>query len=351
MKKFFFVLFVSSLLFHPHSIRADEGMWMPHQMQDLNLEKLGLQIPPQHVYGGKEHVLMEAIVNFSGGTGSFVSRKGLILTNHHVGFSALQRASDEENNYLKDGFLADKYRNEIPVVGLYIDIILSYEEITDKVIEGVYDSSQDEIKRNRLEMKLKQIIDDTEKREPGVRVQIAKTFGGRHYYLYRFKRLKDIRIVYAPPLDMGKFGGEIDNWTWPRHTADFAFFRAYISPDGHGQEYHEENIPYEPKTYLKISLEGFEEDDFTFVMGYPGKTYRNDMLPEFMYAVDLMNEKVDQYQYLINFYEYAVKDQPSKELKYISKLKSLHNSIKNYRGKLEGFIEEDIYQKKALGIL
>jgi hypothetical protein len=347
MKTLLNVSTVFLLLFCLQYSKADEGMWMPHQIEDLQMENSGLLISPQEIYKTDGTGLMNAIVSFGGGTGSFVSKEGLILTNHHVAFGALQRASDATNDYIKNGFLAISRNEELPAHGLYIDILLSYEDITEQIYKDFQNNMSDELKYKYLERRSKEIIAEVEQQEPQTRVKIAKTFGGRNYYLYRFKRLRDIRIVYAPPIDLGKFGGEIDNWIWPRHTADFTFFRAYVSPDGKGEEYHQDNIPYNPQSYLKISLKGFREKDFSFVMGYPGKTYRNDMLAEFLYSADRMRQRKDKYQHLIDFYETATLGNRAVEIKYASKIKSLHNTVKNYKGKLEGFEKENIYQKKT----
>jgi hypothetical protein len=327
-------------------VKADDGMWMPHQIADLQLESSGLLISPDEIYKESSTGLMNAIINFAGGTGSFVSDEGLILTNHHVAFNALQRASDEKNDYLQNGFLAKTRKDELPAQGLYIDILFSYEDITGEMYDGFSDKMTDDEQYWFLEQKAKDIIAREEEEDPQIRVKVASVFGNRNYYLYRFKRLRDIRIVYAPPIDLGKFGGEIDNWIWPRHTADFTFFRAYISPDGKGTEYSPENVPYRPKSYLKISLQGFREGDFSFVMGYPGKTYRNDTYSEFLYSSDLMRFRMEKYQDLINFYEAATAGDRAMEIKYAGKIKSLHNTTKNYQGKLEGFEKENIYQKK-----
>jgi hypothetical protein len=201
-------------------------------------------------------------------------------------------------------------------------------------------------KWDALDKAKKEIIRALEKESPDTRIKIAATFNGRQYYLYKFKRLRDIRIVYAPPLDLGKFGGEIDNWMWPRHTADFTFLRAYVSPENEGRAYHPENVPFQPDVALKISLKGFKEGNFTFLMGYPGKTFRNETVAEFKYSIERMNQRIEKYQKTIDFYESYTKGNRETELKYASKVKSLHNSSKNYTGKLEGFEKRSILDKK-----
>ena len=345
MKFITLIIIVLTVLLLNSILTADEGMWMPHQMQELQLDELGLKMNPADLYKENGFGLMNAIVNLGSGTGAFVSKEGLILTNHHVAFSTIQQASDANNDYLKNGFIAWNKKEELPAIGKYADVLISYEEITEKIISKIHPDMSLEEKWQTLDKEQKKIIKAMEAESPDTRIKIAATFNGKNYYLYKFKRLRDIRIVYAPPLDIGNFGGEIDNWMWPRHTADFTFLRAYISPDNVGRPYHEDNVPFQPEVNLKTSLNGFQEGDFTFLMGYPGKTYRNETVAEFKYAIDLMNQRIDKYQKNIDFYESYTKGNRETELKYASKLKSLHNSLKNYKGKLEGF-----EQKNILGI-
>lgn len=345
MKFITLIIIVLTVLLLNSILTADEGMWMPHQMQELQLDKLGLKMNPADLYKEDGFGLMNAIVNLGGGTGTFVSKEGLILTNHHVAFSTIQQASDANNDYLKNGFIAWDKKEELPAIGKYADVLISYEEITEKIISKIHPDMSLEEKWQTLDKEQKKIIKAMEAESPDTRIKIAATFNGKDYFLYKFKRLRDIRIVYAPPLDIGNFGGEIDNWMWPRHTADFTFLRAYISPDNVGRPYHEDNVPFQPEVNLKTSLNGFQEGDFTFLMGYPGKTYRNETVAEFKYAIDLMNQRIDKYQKNIDFYESYTNGNRETKLKYASKLKSLHNSLKNYKGKLEGF-----EQKNILGI-
>ena len=191
------------------------------------------------------------------------------------------------------------------------------------------------------------MIKQTEQKGPDIRAKVAEIFGGRNYYLYIFKRIKDIRLVYAPPLDLGNFGGEEDNWMWPRHTADFAFFRAYVSENNIGTEYNSNNIPYSPASYLTISLEGIKPGDFSLVIGYPGKTYRQFTLAEFQWSREQLEERAAKYKKIIDFYEQASQNDRELEIKYASRIKSLNNSLKNSLGKLTGFKKADIDQKKA----
>ncbi|MCK4893449.1 MAG: S46 family peptidase, partial [Calditrichia bacterium] len=274
MKFITLIIIVLTVLLLNSILTADEGMWMPHQMQELQLDELGLKMNPADLYKENGFGLMNAIVNLGGGTGAFVSKEGLILTNHHVAFSTIQQASDANNDYLKNGFIAWNKKEELPAIGKYADVLISYEEITEKIISKIHPDMSLEEKWQTLDKEQKKIIKAMEAESPDTRIKIAATFNGKNYYLYKFKRLRDIRIVYAPPLDIGNFGGEIDNWMWPRHTGDFSVFRVYSGPDGKPAEYSEENIPLVPKHYLPVSVKGIEPDDFAMILGYPGGTQR-----------------------------------------------------------------------------
>ena len=171
-------------------------------------------------------------------------------------------------------------------------------------------------------------------------------YSGNQYYLFTFKRLRDVRIVYVPPQDLGNFGGEVDNWMWPRHTCDFSFLRAYVSKDGLGAEFSPDNVPYKPRSVIKLSLDGVKDGDFTFVMGYPGRTYRNYTLAEVKFDRDALVRRVDQFKEMIAFFEKAGQGKRDVEIKYASLVKGLYNSLKNMQGKIEGMEKIDLFGKK-----
>lgn len=324
----------------------DEGMWMPHQMKELNLKELGLKMDPDNLYKKDGTGLMSAVVYLGGGTGEFVSPAGLILTNHHVAFGALQRASTKEKDYIQNGFISWTKEEEIPAKGYIADVLLGYEEVTKKIISQLQPEMSYREKYEVIDKAKKKLIALAEKEGEDIRATIANMYSGNKYYLFRFKRIKDIRLVYAPPRDLGNFGGDVDNWMWPRHTCDFSFLRAYVSKDNVGVDYSSENVSYKPISILKISLEGFKEDDFTFVMGYPGRTYRNYALSELRFDMETMSKRMDLYKEVIAFFEDAGKDSREIQIKYARIVNGLNNSLKNYQGKIEGIKKVSVLEKK-----
>lgn len=328
----------------------DDGMWLPHQMTELGLKDLGLKMDPAGLYKKDGTGLMSAVVHLGGGTGEFVSTQGLILTNHHVAFGAIQRAATKEHDYLKDGFLAREKKDEIPAKGYIADVLIGYEDVTRQMKSAVHRNMSPLAKFKALERKEKYLIAGAERKGKDLRCEVKKMYNGNSYYLFKFKRLKDVRIVYAPPLAIGNFGGEVDNWMWPRHTCDFSFLRAYVSKDGVGAEYDENNVPYAPKSFLKISLDGVNDGDFTFVMGYPGRTYRNQTLAELKNDMTQLAKRKVLMEELVAFFEDAGKSDRAIQIKYAGKVKGLWNSIKNRNGKLEGMKAVDLLGKKEVQI-
>ncbi len=327
--------------------RADEGMWMPHQMKDLNLQALGLRMNPEDLYRTDGTGLMSAVVNLGGGTGEFVSPEGLILTNHHVAYGAIQRASSKEKDYIADGFLAAAREQEIQAQGYTAGVLLGYEDVTAKVNAYFKPKMTPRQRYDAYDKAQKDLIATAEKAGKDLRCVLASMYSGNAYYLYTFKQIRDVRLVYAPPQDLGNFGGEVDNWMWPRHTCDFSFLRAYVGPDGNAADYNPANVPYKPKVWLKASLEGFKDGDFTFVMGYPGRTYRNYSLSELKNDTESMTRRIKDIQEIIGFYETAGKSDKEVEIRYASQVKGLYNGLKNMQGKIEGLEKYDLIGKKA----
>lgn len=325
---------------------ADEGMWMPHQMRMLNLQAEGLEMDPADLYKPDGSGLMSAVVDLGGGTASFISDNGLLFTNHHVAFGALQRASDPEHNYLQNGFLAKTTAEEIQAPGSTAGVLLSYREVTDRIFAELEEGMSPLERYNAIDLAKKKLVREAEAGGPDLFAEVASMYAGNQYYLFVYKQIKDIRIVYAPPQDLGNFGGEIDNWMWPRHTCDFTFLRAYVSPEGVGVEYSPENVPYRPTMYFRIAETGLKDGDFTFIMGYPGKTYRNYSAPELQFDIEKMEKSIQDRLGYIAFFEAASQKNKAVEIKYANTLRGLYNGLKNYRGKMEGFAKADLVNKK-----
>jgi hypothetical protein len=316
---------------------TDEGMYPMSEIQKLNLQARGLELETSELFNPDGISLIDGICNVGGCSGSFVSSEGLILTNHHCAYRAIQAASTKENDYLQNGFLAQNRSEEIHAKGYTVRITESYHDVSKKVLSVVKDKMDLAERTKAIEKKIKEIVKKEEKKHPGKRAEVSEMFTGKTYVLFLYTYLKDIRLVYAPPRSIGNFGGEADNWMWPRHTGDFSFMRAYVAPDGSPAEYSEENVPFHPRRVIKVAPEGVDEEDFVFILGYPGRTYRHRTSHYLAYEEDIrMPYIVDLYQWQINVMEKMGEGDRTIALKHLSRIKGLSNTMKNYRGKLKG---------------
>ena len=314
---------------------ADEGMWTMDQIDKLDLEKKGLKISLDELYNPEGTSLSDAIVLLGGGTSEFVSPNGLMLTNHHVAFGAVQRASTQGTDYLTNGFLANSFEEEIQAYGTPAMIIDEIRDVTDEVLlSGA--KIKNIVKRQKvIDAKIQAMTDAIEKGKEDVTARIAAMYEGQQYLLYIYKRFDDVRIVYMPPLAIGNYGGDIDNWMWPRHTGDFAYARVYVSPDGIGRKYDPENVPYKPKKWLKISTRNLNDGDFSMVMGFPGSTkrYRSSHSVKYnreLYYPDWIERAGDVIDILVE----AGKDSPEAKMAVAGMRGRIANYYKNYQGVL-----------------
>jgi len=275
MKKLFTILSIVLLL--NITAKADEGMWLLPLIQQLNIEKMqqmGCELSAEEIYSINKTSLKDAIVIFGRGcTGEIISDKGLILTNHHCGYGAIQQHSTVENDYLEDGFWAMSMKEEIPTPGLSVTFLVRIEDVTDQINSVFYKKMTEPERQKAAKEEGKNIANKaTEGTHYSARVQ--NFYGGNKYYLLVYEKFTDVRMVGAPPSSIGKFGADTDNWMWPRHTGDFSLFRVYAGKDNKPADYSTENVPYKPKHHLPISLKGVEKDDFAMILGYPGGTDR-----------------------------------------------------------------------------
>src|SRR5690606_16700771 len=234
----------------------DEGMFPLSELNRAGLKKAGLKISDNYIYNRGHIGLVDALVQVSGCSGSFVSPNGLIITNHHCAFSAVQLASSPEFNYLKKGFVAHTYEQEIEAEGLTIRITESYEDVSAEILSAITSISDPAERINVIHKMRSEIAKRAEEEEPTIKAEVSEMFLGKSYVLFRYKTIEDVRLVYVPRQDIGEFGGETDNWVWPRHTGDFSFLRAYVAPDGSSAKYAKENVPYQPKKHLKVNPKG-----------------------------------------------------------------------------------------------
>ncbi len=263
---------------------ADEGMWLPMFIDRLNyvdMQKLGLQLTPDEIYSVNHASLKDAVVGLSNSpnpsgyfcTAEIVSSQGLMFTNHHCGFESVQKHSTPEHDYLEDGFWAMSMDEELPNEGLTASILVRMADVTDSIIPFISDTLTESARRNAIR-KITSRLKKAASEDGKYNVNVKSFFNGNEYYLFVYIVYKDVRLVGAPPSSIGKFGGDTDNWMWPRHTGDFTIFRIYTAPDGSPAEYSKENVPLKPKYYLPISLDGVEKGGFSMIMGFPGGTER-----------------------------------------------------------------------------
>lgn len=334
-------------VFNFSSMVPDEGMFPLSELSRAGLKKAGLKISEKDIYNPGEVGLVDALVRVGGCSGSFVSPNGLIITNHHCVFSAVQLASTPQNNYLENGFVAEQQEREIEAKGLTIRITDSYEDVSKEVLDAVAHISDPIERIDAINKKRATIVQHAENQDPTIKAEVSEMFIGKSYVLFRYKTIEDVRLVYVPRQDIGEFGFETDNWVWPRHTGDFAFLRAYIAPDGSSAKYAAQNVPYQPQKHLKVNPKGVEEDDFVFILGYPGRTFRHRPAQYIEYQQRfLLPYTSELYDFQNQQMENAGKDDKALELALATRIKRNANVMKNYRGKLKGLRNIDLISSK-----
>jgi hypothetical protein len=325
-----------------------EGMWLPQElpdevMQDMRLK--GCELGKEQIFNTLGTGVANAVIRL-GATGSFVSPEGLILTNHHVAFGAVQRMSTPEKNYIRQGFIARSREKEVPALGYIAYVTQSVEDVTSKVLSTVRPSMSPLERYKAIERRTKEIVKKGEKGKD-VYCEVRSFSGGSRYLLYTSLKIKDIRVVYVPARSIGEYGGEIDNWMWPRHTCDFSFLRAYVAPDGKTTEYSKDNVPYMPKSYLKIAPQGLREGDFVFIVGFPGRTDRYLTSYALTYIQDFeYPQRIRLQKQMVEILEEQSKADPVAAVRVARRMKGIYNYLKKDRGMLEGFRQFQLVQRQ-----
>ena len=317
------------------SARADEGMWLPSLISQRigDMQSKGFRLDADDIYNINQASLKDAVVLFGRGcTGELVSGEGLLLTNHHCGYSQIQQHSSVDHDYLKDGFWAMSRAEELPNKGLTVSFLDRMEDVTSIILKG-YDPKMTEEERVALVKDNSQaLIAEATKDGNGLRATVEALYYGNQYFLFVYREYSDVRLVGAPPSSIGKFGGDTDNWMWPRHTGDFSMFRVYADANNNPAAYSKDNVPYTPKQFLKISLAGVKEGDFTMIMGYPGRTTRFQTSPELKHQIETNDIRIAARTVRQNKMLEDMLADPKVKIQYASKYSGSSNGWKKWQG-------------------
>ena len=322
-------------------LKADEGMWLPALISQriADMQAKGLKLSAEDIYSVNQANLKDAVVLFgSGCTGELVSDQGLLFTNHHCGYSYIQKHSSVEHDYLKDGFWALNRREELPNPGLTVRFLERMEDVTAQVLKGYKPGKMDELDRIKIVKKnSEKLKEQAVKDGKGLKASVEALYYGNQYFLFVFREYTDVRLVGAPPSSIGKFGGETDNWMWPRHTGDFSIFRIYAGKDNLPADYSEDNIPYTPKKSLKISRAGVKEGDFTFVYGCPGSTQEYVHSEAVKYISEVSDpEKIALRTTRLQIMKKYMDKSQAVRIQYSSKYAGVANAWKKWQGEAKG---------------
>lgn len=339
---FLFILLLKSF--------ADEGMWLPlllGQQVYNDMVKRGLKLTKEQLYSINKASLKDAVIIFGGGcTGEIVSPEGLIFTNHHCGYDVIAGASTMDHNYLRDGFYAGSRAEEIPAEGLTVQFLLRIDDVTKEIMDSLQGlTGMDRVQRQQqVIMNINSRLSDTAK---SMEARVSSLFKGNQFLVFIYQRYKDIRLVGAPPESIGKFGGDTDNWEWPRHTGDFSIFRVYMSKDGKPAKYSTENIPLKPKWYLPVSIKGVKDGDYAMIYGYPGGTNRYETSYGVKQKIDIDNPTLVKLRDVRLKYMFdEMKKDPAIKLQLSPSYASIANYWKFYDGESKELVKYDIYDQK-----
>ena len=348
------ILFSAVALLMPNFLKADEGMWLPMFVKRLNyadMQSKGLKLTPEEIYSVNNSSLKDAILglgsparNFC--TGEIISKEGLFLTNHHCGYGTIQENSTLEHNYLKDGFWAMKRGEEIPA-GFSVSILDHMEDVTAIVLAVVNDEMSEEERAKAIAPVMDSLRKANSDDEKSMSAVVKSFFQGNEYYMFVYQVYSDVRLVGAPPSSVGKFGGDTDNWMWPRHTGDFTLFRIYADKDNKPAKYSEDNVAYKPKHHLPVNIKGTEENDFAMIMGFPGSTER--YLSSYGIEAKIDKEyptRIKVRRMKLDMYEEGMNKDEAVRIKYSSKHAQVSNYWKNFIGMSKSLRALDVAGKK-----
>ncbi len=329
---------------------ADEGMWLPvligQRIKDMRAK--GFKLKAEDVYSVNKACLKDAVVLFgSGCTGELVSGEGLLFTNHHCGYSQIQRHSSVEHDYLKDGFWAMSRDQELPNRGLTVSFLEYMQDVTDAVLKGYSEGMTERQRDSVIKVNSQGLVAEAVKEGKGLRANVEALFYGNQYFLFVFRTFRDVRLVGAPPSSIGKFGGDTDNWMWPRHTGDFSIFRIYADKDNNPADYSEDNVPYQPKKFFKISRKGVKEGDFTFVYGCPGSTKEYVTSDEVEYTGNVSDpKKIALRTKRLDIMKKYMAQSQAVRIQYSSKAANVSNAWKKWQGEEKGIRRMKTVDKK-----
>ncbi|MTB53866.1 S46 family peptidase [Lewinella sp. W8] len=337
-------------LFLSLNLSAGGGMWLPLLLENLNEEEMqamGMKISAEDIYSINHGSLKDAIVHFGGFcTGEVISDQGLVLTNHHCGYGAIQSHSTLENNYLEDGFWAQTKADERPNPNLFVTFIERIEDVSKKVLMGVHDDTPEKDRQQLIADNVASLKENFPLKD--YEDLIVKPFyGGNQYYAFVTKTYRDVRLVGAPPSSIGKYGVDTDNWEWPRHTGDFSLFRIYTAPDGSPAEYSADNVPMAPKYHLKVSTSGVQEGDFSMIFGFPGRTDQYLPASALKQRTEVINPiRIGMRDLSLAVIDSAMRANPQIKIDYASKQARIANAWKKWRGESEGVAAVDAVAKR-----
>ncbi len=351
MKKFTATLLLAGMMLSQFALRADEGMWLVSMLNRITMAEaqgLGLNLSAEEIYDINNASLKDAIVRLNGGscTGEVISSQGLVLTNHHCAYDAIQGFSSTENDYLTDGFFALAHDQEMHIDDFVISFLVRIDDVTARILENVTtEMSEDE--RDAAIAEARKALMEEMNPEGDKELQLKSFYYDNEFYMFEYKTYRDIRLVAAPPESVGKYGGDTDNWMWPRHTGDFSMLRIYADENNEPADFSESNVPYQPKRHLRISMDGVSEGDFTMVMGYPGSTDRFLSSWGIDQALRLYNPSVvDVRDLKLKTMKSHMDADPAVRIQYAAKYAQTANYWKYYIGQSKGLKRLDVESKK-----